>query len=267
MMFVMITLQWGRNFIVAETRSPACPCPLTGRCFNGAATLSLRKRGCFSGNRRQNTITSMGPQLYRCGNLIHAARYGALRVASMGPQLYRCGNASIRQKQSTWWHSFNGAATLSLRKPVTYAAAGPTYTLLQWGRNFIVAETPTRLAKSKLLIMLQWGRNFIVAETPANPLSDALHPMLQWGRNFIVAETEHVRRRPHRHAVASMGPQLYRCGNSESWLMLSLLKSLQWGRNFIVAETDIPCAGAPTGFVLQWGRNFIVAETRTGALA
>ena len=37
--------------------------------------------------------------------------------------------------------------------------------------------------------MLQWGRNFIVAETHLNDLKATLEQVLQWGRNFIVAET------------------------------------------------------------------------------
>ena len=36
---------------------------------------------------------------------------------------------------------------------------------LQWGRNFIVAETMIIITEMILSIVLQWGRNFIVAET------------------------------------------------------------------------------------------------------
>ena len=40
-----------------------------------------------------------------------------------------------------------------------------------------------------IVLILQWGRNFIVAETVE--LKDNLEAVtgLQWGRNFIVAET------------------------------------------------------------------------------
>ena len=37
--------------------------------------------------------------------------------------------------------------------------------LLQWGRNFIVAETRVIMELRSTSHMLQWGRNFIVAET------------------------------------------------------------------------------------------------------
>ena len=84
-------LQWGRNFIVAETGlhaaslcnfRPASMGPQLYRCGNPAET-------------EQQAMTedaSMGPQLYRCGNPEPGSRDGLDLVASMGPQLYRCGN-------------------------------------------------------------------------------------------------------------------------------------------------------------------------------
>ena len=39
------------------------------------------------------------------------------------------------------------------------------------------------------LDMLQWGRNFIVAETRTVATCMSTDGELQWGRNFIVAET------------------------------------------------------------------------------
>ena len=161
--------------------------------------------------------------------------------------------------------------------------------------------------------LLQWGRNFIVAEmvVPDN-WEQMLDDMLQWGRNFIVAA---IRRWPtmvSETAQASMGPQLYRCGNQNRTsermqpfpcfngaATLSLRKfigisitaigmmALQWGRNFIVAEIGNPsglsdfvftasmgpqlyrCGNTGSGTPppappgkLQWGRNFIVAEIK-----
>ena len=58
----------------------------------------------------------MGPQLYRCGNEAIFHYRQTRRSASMGPQLYRCGNSHDRQRKA-----FRDA-------------------VLQWGRNFIVAE-------------------------------------------------------------------------------------------------------------------------------
>ena len=204
----------------------------------------------------------MGPQLYRCGNQLGRGRgqtalsrfNGAATLslrklaavmqypmgsgASMGPQLYRCGNPMRLMTMPMMTPCFNGAATLSLRKLMSPLAALASMDLLQWGRNFIVAETVWRRASPRGIDMLQWGRNFIVAETVWRRASPRGIDMLQWGRNFIVAETrvillemgnQHIRfngaatlslrklldtrLEPVSVDTASMGPQLYRCGN------------------------------------------------------
>ena len=159
-----LSLQWGRNFIVAEIDGHQLNFFWVEACFNGAATLSLRKwrvrrgrqetRTCFNGaatlslrkcaTARQNsariTPASMGPQLYRCGNRdkIHVIEMS--NYASMGPQLYRCGNGSWLIAPLAPSSSFNGAATLSLRKYFPEGGSRDIPVTLQWGRNFIVAE-------------------------------------------------------------------------------------------------------------------------------
>ena len=166
-----------------------------------------------------------------------AFHYGA--SASMGPQLYRCGNNHIPAEPADALRGFNGAATLSLRKPTSRrhlqipqcsASMGPQLyrcgnrciaitcqqrvNWLQWGRNFIVAETITAMYnRVHLKVLLQWGRNFIVAETTTRPVISTTNNTLQWGRNFIVAETCAARAPARTCHLASMGPQLYRCGN------------------------------------------------------
>ena len=85
--------------------------------FNGAATLSLRKFQFDINTAIPQQSASMGPQLYRCGNLLDCVSHGdhtirlqwgrnfivaeiqhkpskknPSEIASMGPQLYRCGN-------------------------------------------------------------------------------------------------------------------------------------------------------------------------------
>ena len=114
----MDSLQWGRNFIVAEILKEQQHALRAKSCFNGAATLSLRKCQSipnhfvqfeplqwgrnfivaeigYSGDYADGLYVqaSMGPQLYRCGNPTHSREYYAQAGASMGPQLYRCGNA------------------------------------------------------------------------------------------------------------------------------------------------------------------------------
>ncbi len=134
---------------------------------------------------------------------------------------------------------FNGAATLSLRKCTTSTTKHIHLQSLQWGRNFIVAEISIVLNVGKgRFALLQWGRNFIVAEMTVitnhdvraekgfngaatlslrkceqNPCTIRQGNTLQWGRNFIVAEIQYITMPTKEEIHASMGPQLYRCGN------------------------------------------------------
>ena len=231
------TLQWGRNFIVAETvsfqssimlLSYASMGPQLYRCGNEPAPYRSTMR----------LVASMGPQLYRCGNVDLLSLIMEYAIASMGPQLYRCGNPALRPRRP-----LQGLASMG---PQLYRCGNlscdfsqPCKDWLQWGRNFIVAETVFYWTQyfmggqasmgpqlyrcgnlygggttSQVSTLLQWGRNFIVAETcNLSWRCRTIESKLQWGRNFIVAETYyHTRSRKHVEC-ASMGPQLYRCGN------------------------------------------------------
>ena len=206
---------------------------------------------------------SMGPQLYRCGNKnVFCGSYLRIWRASMGPQLYRCGNGSARYWHARAWASFNGTATLSLRKrqprlvaDVANYVASMEPQLYRCG-NYEVGE-----GHPAYPFVLQWGRNFIVAEILR--AFQALFDMeeLQWGRNFIVAEI-----------LRGQDLHLYQpsCFNGAATLSLQklpdhryaciLFRSLQWGRNFIVAEMVQDTIDTNSITLLQWGRNFIVAE-------
>ena len=83
---------------------------------------------------------SMGPQLYRCGNVLQRSVWSDGMGASMGPQLYRCGNTACANSLGSHTTRFNGAAILSLRKFMSLGAQNKWKEQLQWGRNFIVAE-------------------------------------------------------------------------------------------------------------------------------
>ena len=157
----------------------------------------------------------MGPQLYRCGNNTYGVTTVAAFQASMGPQLYRCGNGQdVPVNGPGERRCFNGAATLSLRKLDILRQHRPRDIWLQWGRNFIVAETSHSGHCRPYQPMLQWGRNFIVAETQYNEITLYLGGLLQWGRNFIVAETtqSHI-----------LDPHLLQCFNGAATLSLRKL--------------------------------------------
>ena len=160
-------LQWGRNFAVAETiLEYGIVAGVHG--FNGAATLQLRKQYVRYGSPCNSKLASMGPQLCSCGNLgapgaqhvpaeasmgpqlCSCGNHGIIppnthRVkASMGPQLCSCGNTEPAEPAEPAEPSFNGAATLQLRKPPKAPDYRGPKAVLQWGRNFAVAETGSR---------------------------------------------------------------------------------------------------------------------------
>ena len=131
---------------------------------------------------RDQPDASMGPQLYRCGNAVERQGLNADCPASMGPQLYRCGNRN------------------------TSGIEGGYGCVLQWGRNFIVAEmtstssrptmqTPCFNGAATLSLrkssprVLATSISFNGAATMGLLAAMGLGGLtLQWGRNFIVAE-------------------------------------------------------------------------------
>ena len=231
------TLQWGRNFIVAEiaashraaTRSLRASmgpqlyrcgndtlyldAHQNHRCFNGAATLSLRK--LYQVTTRRTTLACFNGaatlSLRKSGRLLSLTLPS---VASMEPQLYRCGNGSTTSCGSWNSPSFNGAATLSLRKFNVSLTAEPTAFRLQWGRNFIVAEILDAGCGFFSLADASMGPQlYRCGNHSCDNLAFSIHRSLQWGRNFIVAEIYFLPMGKLREEHASMGPQLYRCGN------------------------------------------------------
>ena len=103
--------------------------------------------------------------------------------------------------------SFNGAATLSLRKYAAY-----------------------RFSKAVRDFMLQWGRNFIVAEIRQDPVDGgccyyaaSMGPQL-----YRCGNSQHHHNRGGGR-IASMGPQLYRCGNRNRRSVWMRMKSASMG--------------------------------------
>ena len=171
----------------------------------------------------------------------------------MGPQLYRCGNQSVTASPRSSLSCFNGAATLSLRKPISICGSTDPLTTLQWGRNFIVAETCFSPLNRTECHWLQWGRNFIVAETssPLTPLLSAVVASMgpQLYRCGNVTSPPYWAQRDY----ASMGPQLYRCGNGLLLIHLNLSLHASMGPQLYRCGNDlyvvrvVPRPGASMG--------------------
>ena len=182
-------LQWGRNFAVAETIHNKdvlrmCYMLQWGRNFAVAETSALVPAPLLE------SVASMGPQLCSCGNYVHTRGRSAVAAC------------------------FNGAATLQLRKRDGKTIPLRETVSLQWGRNFAVAETVYRIdytgeapPRFNGAATLQLRKLLEVHSTRSHMAS------LQWGRNFAVAETRIPEQTHQQIMSASMGPQLCSCGN------------------------------------------------------
>ena len=112
----------------------------------GAASMGPQLYRCGNADLQIVTLAlqtaSMGPQLYRCGNVGIKDCPPVIEAASMGPQLYRCGNLYPRMSSQVRY----GAASMGPQlyrcgNPAIPPKPNPASNWLQWGRNFIVAET------------------------------------------------------------------------------------------------------------------------------
>ena len=115
MYLIIASLQWSRNFSVAD-------------CVQKLTQTSITK------------LTSMEPQLFSCGLLMVPAAGGVAGHASMEPQLFSCGLLTETQNQNHPTQSFNGAATFQLRIVLKDCHLLTATFLLQWSRNFSVAD-------------------------------------------------------------------------------------------------------------------------------
>ena len=135
--------------------------------------------------------------------------------------------------------------------------------MLQWSRNFIVAEMSTCRHTTIWGPQLQWSRNFIVAEivdvhVPLNEIYGLMEPQLYRCGNLVFSG------KSHPTILASMEPQLYRCGN----LAGGHAMRIQWDRfngaaTLSLRKSEGDDEGSEEAPKLQWSRNFIVAEIRT----
>ena len=225
----MVSLQWGRNFIVTES----CMVLL------GGAEIKMLQWG------RNFIVTESGFRIRN--NSLSTCFNGAVTSSLRKDQTYANYNAAAT--------SFNGAVTSSLRKAGVGATVSARRVQLQWGRNFIVTERMLSplITASKMLrfngavtsslrkvaltscgqdmtpgfngavtsslrkAQSRWtpctrSRCFNGAVTSslrkADYLFDAVRDgaQLQWGRNFIVTESTYLNIVTKIPPIASMGP-------------------------------------------------------------
>ena len=111
--------------------------------FNGAATSSLQKGLGAHDHLGLLFAASMGPQLHRCGKGHSQRDRPPVPWASMGPQLHRCGKPPRRRHPHTGRRASMGPQLHRCGKRRSSFSVRPALPL-QWGRNFIVAESLIR---------------------------------------------------------------------------------------------------------------------------
>ena len=105
-------------------------------CFNGATPFQTWKYLFHDGKLRLVPGASMGPRLFRRGNVVALVEdlEGKIgKVASMGPRLFRRGNSEVWPWRNRARDSFNGATpfqtwkslTPSIRRARPSASMGP----------------------------------------------------------------------------------------------------------------------------------------------
>ena len=189
-LILAIALQWGRNFAVAETGGRRSDGGRTGR-FNGAATLQLRKPDPVRRHCAPPPHASMGPQLCSCGNGYSMTQHRNTTQASMGPQLCSCGNLGTAAEDAADPKVASMGPQLCSCGNLNPACFARFHTMLQWGRNFAVAETRQHHQTSGTSRYRFNGAATLQLWKPVIPMYYKRCPFcrLQWGRNFAVAET------------------------------------------------------------------------------
>ena len=164
---------------------------------------------------------------------------------------------------------FNGATLFSLEIPAGLRVSGGSRRL-QWGHVFSDVEMsaspcsrqrmdasfngatsfqtwklePLPTGKS-IIIWLQWGHVFSDVEISSGWLLKSRSVLLQWGHVFSDVEIRALPVVKRGSAKASMGPRLFRRGNSIRRHKETGGFRLQWGHVF--SDVEMPMGGGDTG--------------------
>ncbi len=206
------------------------------------------------------STASMGPQLLRCGNRRHPPQAGVSALLQWGRSFY-AAEIRVHLAARPQLRGFNGAAAFTLRKCDCVPRRAATVLQLQWGRSFYAAEIWIRdLLHAAACCCFNGAAAFtlrkydLTDEQRLNLAVASMGPQLLRCGNSVAFHSTTPKK------LASMGPQLLRCGNLNGHVDQIVKNTLQWGRSFYAAEIWKDCR-LPHGFVqLQWGRSFYAAE-------
>ena len=230
------SLQWSRNFSVADWgRKSLChndvnegfngaatfqlrisewiePPFVKARAFNGAATFQLRIAIYWPWWNWSISDPSMEPQLFSCGLNIAVIIRIVMNIPSMEPQLFSCGLSNlpviwIRSKSPSMEPQLFSCG-LQLKILLI------TLTIyLQWSRNFSVADCRLQsYYQVDDFSVLQWSRNFSVADCIHGGLANCHSSPFNGAATFQLRIVAEIPPANDLILIPSMEPQLFSCG-------------------------------------------------------
>ena len=120
-----LTLQWGRNMIVAE--------------------------GCNDVRNQLTAVASMGPQHDSCGRLLLAEAMKVMDTASMGPQHDSCGRVAMSRRRSFTRLTLQWGRNMIVAEGPVFDAPGPDALTASMG--------PQHDSCGRDLVLLGFGRH------------------------------------------------------------------------------------------------------------
>ena len=281
----------------------------------GVASASMGPRVFARGNARKACRlvpyhqASMGPRVFARGNFGNEVQQCCWHAASMGPRVFARGNSCSSKTPASTCTCFNGAASFCSRKclrtderrgRILSASMGPRVfargnlrckygislvQLLQWGREFLLAEMLAQHARAPRTVAgLQWGREFLLAEISVSAELLRVKLWASMGPRVFARGNATPKRRCGGRRWASMGPRVFARGNSaparkrrpspmgfNGAASFCSRKSRHVGRHGKPADAsmgprvfargnDIKTAETDYDRLLQWGREFLLAE-------
>ena len=162
--------------------------------------------------------------------------------ASMGPRLFRRGNVPARDSALPRAVCFNGAT------------------------SFQTWKYPAQVFPERIPPMLQWGHVF--SDVEMGPCRERRAPdePLQWGHVFSDVEIQPAISDGESQCVASMGPRLFRRGNSICSIDVLSVIMLQWGHVFSDVEISETSARIETGSGFNGATSFQTWKFRSANL-
>ena len=156
--------------------------------FNGAATFQLRIASS-SGTHKDQFCTlqwSRNFSVADCEQIDIQLKNGL--NPSMEPQLFSCGLNEWVGDAKRVLQPFNGAATFQLRIASLQFEDYKKSCLLQWSRNFSVADWGHRHHTGHSPISFNGAATFQLRIAECTDRVDRIPGLLQWSRNFSVAD-------------------------------------------------------------------------------